>query len=146
MTDRSALLHLCCNDTESGQWAGRLFAVEVRDELTLYGPDGGIALRRTDATLTVRRRTYPYRSWSTWVGNWCWDVAGVRLSDARAILLSAIRAGFTVESHAVEGPFADLVAVADTMATDRRATREKRRAPEIPQLGLFDVHHTIPGA
>lgn len=132
-------VHFCCNHAEDGAWAGKLFALNIPDEVDLHGPARSLAMRRGTDEVLFRRAAYPCIGWSTWVGNWCWDATKMRLSIARRLVAAALDAGFTVESNALDGPFADLV-VEPRPSCFRRETRRK---PTVEQQPIIEPQQQL---
>ena len=74
------LLHLCCNDPDSGEWRGKFREVSIT--FGLRGLDDSADLEcaqewkvKDDGnTIVIRRKSYRYKRRKCWVGNWCWDM------------------------------------------------------------------------
>lgn len=82
------LIMFCCNDWRNGNCLGQadsfeLFGCEIEGGAPIridYKPKKlpGSNVADGDHTLIFGRLKIPCISWSSWVGNWCWDAAKVR--------------------------------------------------------------------
>ena len=81
---------LCCNDPDTGNFAGRLEAIDVADNLRLeskrhdWSPRLRLIVKDGRYTaLSVSNRHFPIRDYQQHVGNWCWNRARM---DGAAVL------------------------------------------------------------
>lgn len=73
-------IHMACNNPDNGLSLYRCEAVEIHgpDEFSLTFEGPAIVTRlRDDGRLQFGTFIIPIRSYKNWVGNWCWDAAGV---------------------------------------------------------------------
>jgi hypothetical protein len=102
---------LCVNDPERGEPTGRVVKIDVRAREGLieveapgYPEHGPVC--RLDLTygldVRVGRCRYPCVGYRSQVGNWCWDEAQMRHSQARRLLARLLRDGWTVVAGPVE--------------------------------------------
>lgn len=91
-----------CNDPSNGNWSGRVEKIEIHGH---YGCDialesrveGGSAFSlvesllarhrggREDRTFRISGTAFPCFGWTSWYGNWCWDMT--RMSAIEVIRL-----------------------------------------------------------
>lgn len=100
---------LCCND-DRGDFAERVEAVEIGDEIRLVGPSRVLRFEGVGPAMRVRvgRRKYPCRGHAVWVGNIFWDATSMSLEVARELVSYLLANGWTVEEYAEDGRFTDL--------------------------------------
>ncbi len=87
------IIHLCLNDPSNGNSTGQLFAIEFDDLLKLesnFIPDPNVVCRMSsrgqEMRIRIGRKTFPIKSYSFWVGNWCWDAIDVTDEIATQIM------------------------------------------------------------
>lgn len=121
----------CCND-ERGQFAGQVEIVEVGGEARLVcqkprPPTMKWHEHPTYTNVQVGRRSFACQNGSRQVnvGNVFWDSASMTTTQARLLIAHLLETGWTVEEHAEDGPFADLV-VEKTLRVKRPARKETR--------------------
>lgn len=115
---------LCCND-ERGNITDRVEGIEIGDEMRLAGSPR--TLRLANDRIRIGRHWYAKRGWHTWVGNVFWDSTHMAREVARTLVRDLLAAGWQIEEHAEEGPFADLVGEKERKAAERTPKRSPRR-------------------
>jgi hypothetical protein len=72
---RLIAVDFACNDPDNGNFAGRVGAASVHDCDLELDPLGGVkfSVDVKLGTLRLHRRTFRFRQWGQWVGNWCWN-------------------------------------------------------------------------
>jgi hypothetical protein len=103
----------CCND-ERGAFAYRVEQVSIANELELVcskerPPAMKWTERKTYTNVQIGRNAFSCSNRQTCVGNVFWDAAMMTLTQARLLVRHLLASGWSVEEHAEEGPFADLV-------------------------------------
>jgi hypothetical protein len=104
----------CCND-DRGNFAGRVEAIEIHDEIRLFSPKATPPVmkwteRPAYTNVQVGRRAFSCRNHQAWVGNWCWDTATMTEKQALLLIKHLLETGWVVEEWAESGPFSQLVA------------------------------------
>src|SRR5688572_27825052 len=84
MNDQTILLMFCCNNPDNGVNIGMADAFQFDDLIELEGTFV-ICRHVNDSMLKISHRQFPILSYSTWIGNWCWDGARVTIPVANAI-------------------------------------------------------------
>lgn len=98
-----------CND-ERGHFTGRVEIVEIADEVRLVCQRARPpVIRFTLGDVQIGRRKYTCGARGYRVGNFFWDFASMRTGEARLLVRELLANGWSVEEHAEDGPFADLV-------------------------------------
>lgn len=76
-------VHLCCNDPDNGNFAGRLYALEVGPNMEfgskVWPPSACPRLRYiiedgTTIGVAIAGKHFPITFIKNWYGNWCWDL------------------------------------------------------------------------
>ncbi|MEM7196698.1 MAG: hypothetical protein AAF402_17365 [Pseudomonadota bacterium] len=78
-------VHLCCNDPDNGNFTGRIEAIEIGPNLSLYAATHAPRLVYLDRKIRISGQTFEIVSHKEWYGNWCWDF--VRMPGADVIRL-----------------------------------------------------------
>lgn len=97
-------VHLCCNDPDSGNFAGELWGLEIGGNLEFSGHyiDWGPRLRYVwgdKPRIVLAGKHFPITYHKEWYGNWCWDL--VKMEGQHVIELlnwPRLRKWFDLES------------------------------------------------
>lgn len=118
MTEPTCSVHLACNEPHTGNFTGwaPMFEIDCDgDEVELVHPDvmadndRGVTVAFEDKAVRIGGEFYRHQGRRSHVGNWCWDMVTMTLSDARLLVAQLLAAGFQAESGTVDGVFDSLV-------------------------------------
>lgn len=88
-------IHLAVNDPDNGNFRGSIEAIELmaRGHLDIalslqnqFDPLARVAFRREGDRVRIGRKWFHIQNYSTWVGNWCWDMLTTDAETTAAIL------------------------------------------------------------
>jgi hypothetical protein len=122
MAEPICSVHLACNEPHNGNFTGWAPMVEIDcdgDEVELVHPDvladndSGITVKFEDKAVRLGGEFYRHQGRRSHVGNWCWDMVTMTLSDGRRLVAQLLASGFRAESGTVGGVFDDLVNAVD---------------------------------
>lgn len=82
----------CCNDHRNGSPTGRVSAINLGEALGLECVvlGGEPTYSHGGDSVRIGRKSFPAKSYSEWVGNWCWDAAWMT-PEAVADLLAHVQ-------------------------------------------------------
>ncbi|WP_422928634.1 hypothetical protein [Singulisphaera sp. PoT] len=98
----------CCNDPDNGMFSHRIDGLDISGLIQLEGPFdivededgnedlvGGTEFETEAGSVIVAREKFPILGYRQWVGNWCWDAAGMEVAAVVSLLNHLKRLGWT---------------------------------------------------